>query len=182
MWYSNYMKNKKIIAISGTHGTGKSRLAYDITSKLRDLGFNTVVLDEIARTCPFSINQSADFRSQSWLINKQLTTELEMIDRFDYIVTDRAVLDPYAYGKSLHMPGMDNYLPIVRDHINTYYRKSYLIEPVSFNYQVDDGVRDMDPEFRMRVHENLLTGYRMCGINYQLVFNVMEIYRDLFTL
>jgi len=173
---------KKIIAFSSTHGTGKTVASYDTCTMLKKLGKNVIVHDELARICPFPINQGAQHKSQSWLITKQISSELELIDKFDYIVTDRTVLDPYAYGKALRMPYIEDYLPAIKNHINNYCYKIYVPEPTAFDYQIDDGVRDLDKEFRQLVFEEIISGYNKCGIEYLLITSMVDVWNDLFTL
>lgn len=52
------------IALIGTHGTGKTTLAYDIISKLKKKGIDADFLGEVARICPFPINEQTTKKSQ----------------------------------------------------------------------------------------------------------------------
>lgn len=44
------------IAIVGTHGIGKTTLAYQIACEAKKKGKNATVINEIARRCPFPLN------------------------------------------------------------------------------------------------------------------------------
>ena len=72
--------NKRIIAISACQGTGKTNLSYELAGFLKKLGKNTVLINELARECPFPINQVADERTQTWISVKQVLKELELIN------------------------------------------------------------------------------------------------------
>ena len=54
------------IGISGTHGTGKSFLVYELANKYK-LDYpnkEITVITEVARQCPFEINQGASLQAQ----------------------------------------------------------------------------------------------------------------------
>ena len=54
------------IGISGTHGTGKSFLVYELANKYK-LDYpnkEVTVITEVARQCPFEINQGASLQAQ----------------------------------------------------------------------------------------------------------------------
>ncbi len=59
----------KIIAFSGTHGTGKTtsvfKLAYEL--KMENPTLKIGVLQETARTCPHPINKDTTPQAQSWI-------------------------------------------------------------------------------------------------------------------
>ena len=66
------------IALIGTHGTGKTTIVHEIVSKLKKRGFDVDFLGEIARQCPFPINEKTTKKSQIWMILKQITSEMEI--------------------------------------------------------------------------------------------------------
>ena len=173
---------KKIIAISGTYGCGKSSLAYSLCSFLKKQGKNVVVLNELARECPFDINQEAGDQTQVWLSCKQVTKELEYLygHGYEYVIADRSVLDSYCYGLSLNSTNhifneLQNYLAA---HIKKYYYKLYLLEPRAFNFNIEDGVRDTDENFRLTVHENLQKTFDEVGIEYKLIFDDVSVFLE----
>lgn len=171
--------SKNLISFSGSHGCGKTTSAYSLCTKLKMAGKNVLVLDEFARTCPFEINQNSGTKTQRWLITKQMCSELELIDKFEYVITDRTVMDPYAYAITLGQDWIECYMPAIENHIKTYCYKIYIPEPTAFNYQIDDGTRDLDPEFRAKVFENILTSYNKCGIDYTIISDLSDVYHDL---
>jgi len=175
--------NKNIIAISGTQGTGKSYLAYRLCTYLRKLGNNVIVFDELARECPFPINKEADDVTQIWLATTQVARELEKIDKYDYIVVDRSVLDSFAYGlylASSHNDVIFSYLKeyLVR-HIKKYYLRLYLLDPIAFNFNIEDGVRDTDPVFRIAVHNILVDLYTASNIDFKIILDEFEVFSDI---
>jgi thymidylate kinase len=170
--------SKKIIAISGTHGTGKTTVAYSLCSIMKKKGHNVVVMDELAREAPFDINRAAGDKTQIWLCCKQITKELEYSEHYEYIITDRSVLDAYAYGLTLTkndwiFKHLENYLVA---HIKTYYKSLFLLDPSAFTFNVEDGVRDTDPDFRLMVHNTLEDLFKKHNIEYHHTFNTVDVF------
>jgi len=173
---------KKIIAISSTHGTGKTFLAYNLCIFLKKQGKNVIVLDELARESPFTINTGADDNTQVWLQCKQVVRELELMDKYEYVITDRSVLDAFCYGKVLDKPGTHwtyTYLEkFLVEHIKKYYHKLYLLDIDHFNYNVEDGVRDTDETFRRNVFNQLVNTFTDNALECSLIRNDSDIYSD----
>ena len=177
---------KKIIAFSGTHGSGKSSSAYLLAGKMKLAGKNVIVLDELARRCPFEINQDPDERTQIWLITKQITEELELIDGVDYLIVDRGIADSFCYdkvvSKSVDSAVMcDSLFSYILQHIGKHYLVVYVPDKDSFNFQIDDGVRDLETEFRDKVYYTVTTLYKRYEhiIPYKIIHSVEEVYEDL---
>lgn len=172
---------RKVIAFSGTHGTGKSSVAYDLAAKLKVAGKNVVVCDELARECPLPINQEAGELTQHWIIASQMRREIKLMSRYGIVVSDRSVIDALAYGTILKVMD-DSWGHVLRKYINTYYIGVYLLDPEVFNYHVPDGVRDMDTSFRMAVHNQLITLYETFNISYTYISSreyLNEVYNKL---
>ena len=89
------------IAIIGSHGTGKTTLAYGLTAALKRKYKSVTLVPEAASTCPLVINEHASMESQSWILSKQLCNEIEAQDKYDVVICDRSVIDSYAYSLSL---------------------------------------------------------------------------------
>ena len=160
---------------------GKTTIVYGIATFLKKLGKNVAVINELARECPFPINQEADDRTQSWIANKQLTKEFEKMDRYDYLVVDRSVLDPICYSLFLGKPEWVSLLQTdyLVAHVKTYYKKLYLLDPVLFDWNIKDGIRDTDTVFRNGVHDQMLNLFEKHQLPYKLIHSSEEIYSDL---
>jgi len=172
---------KKIIAISATHGCGKTTIVYGVATFLKKLGKNVAVINELARECPFPINQEADDRTQSWIISKQLTKEFEKMDKYEYLVVDRSVLDPICYSLSIGKPEQHSLLQTdyLVAHVKMYYKKLYLLDPTLFAWNVVDNVRDNDEKFRKSIHIQMLDLFEKQKLPYKLIRSTEEIYSDL---
>ena len=162
---------KNIIAVSATQGCGKTTVIYGMATFLKKLGKNVAVINELARECPFPINQVADDRTQAWIATKQMTKEFEKMDRYDYLLVDRSVLDPICYSKVINKSESISLLltDYLAEHIRTYYNRLYLLDPILFDWNVVDNVRDNDENFRSSVHETMYNLFEDLKLPYKLI-------------
>ena len=105
------MLDKKIIKIAliGTHRTGKTTQAYDLIAQLRKNDLDAEILKEVARDCPYPVNEEATEEAQKWIIFTQMTREIELKRQIEIntknqgalkcnaIVGDRSALDSLIY-------------------------------------------------------------------------------------
>ncbi len=85
------------LALVGTHGVNKTTIAYELAGALKRRGKTVELLTEIARECPFPLNERATREAFIWIITRQIQLEIEKSPRADVLVCDRSVLDNYAY-------------------------------------------------------------------------------------
>ena len=90
------------VALVGTHGVGKTTIAYELGGAIKRRGKRVELLTEIARECPFALNDSASREAHQWIIARQVQLEIEKSLRADVLVCDRAVLDNFAYYARLY--------------------------------------------------------------------------------
>ena len=85
------------VALVGTHGVNKTTIAYELAGALKRRGRTVELITEIARDCPFPLNERATREAFQWIIARQIQLEIEKTPRADVLVCDRAVLDNFAY-------------------------------------------------------------------------------------
>jgi thymidylate kinase len=85
------------VALVGTHGVNKTTIAYELAGVLKRNGRTVELLTEIARECPFPLNEQATREAYQWIIARQVQLEIEKAPRADVLVCDRSVLDNFAY-------------------------------------------------------------------------------------
>jgi len=85
------------VALVGTHGVNKTTIAYELAGTLKRKAVTVELLTEIARECPFPLNESATRQAYQWIIARQIQMEIEKAPRADVLVCDRSVLDNFAY-------------------------------------------------------------------------------------
>ena len=161
-----------IIAISGSHGTGKTTFVYKKYEEMKtnNPSNNVGILLEVARKCPFSIfskdNNVITKESQLWIYSEQFSTELMMSNSYDYIISDRSIIDIIAYTMEIDNANdiVDGMIKSIKWYINKYYNKIYFMTIRNNNQLIDDGVRNLDVEFRQRIEDRMLYLYKLLGI------------------
>lgn len=145
------------LALIGTHGVGKTTLAYDVCALLKKQGQNVELVTEVARRCPFPVNEATTLEAQLWILHAQIAAELEAALRAPTVLCDRSVLDNYCYlvNKCGRQPALERWLerwlegynllvgvPLVRESI---YAEGFRQPPLS------DGFRATDRAFQQRI-------------------------------
>ncbi len=141
------------IAFIGTHGVGKTTLAYELCNELKKQSLDVGFIDEIARRCPFPINEATSLEAQTWILATTIARELELSKIYPNIICDRSVLDNYVYlqHKFGHIPELHR--------LASYWVRTYdLLFKVPFTrkYLNPDGVRSTDLEFQEAIEKELL--------------------------
>jgi nicotinamide riboside kinase len=151
-WLAAGDENLKL-ALIGTHGVGKTTLAYELCSLLKKSHHNVELVTEVARQSPFPVNAATTMDGQLWILHAQIAAELAAGRRAPHVVTDRAVLDNYCYlvNKFGRQPQLETWL--------AWWMNSYDVligvPPVAAEIPAD-GFRSEDRTFQQRIHELLL--------------------------
>lgn len=141
------------IAVIGSHGVRKSTAVAGLAATCGRLGFRVATLGEVIRTSPLGHNEAATPSAQLWVIATQIAREIEIRADVDVLVTDRSVVDNYAYYR--RAAGDDDPFgvePLVGRWAAGYVRHLRLLPDVPL---VDDGFRSPAPAFRDEI-ERLL--------------------------
>jgi thymidylate kinase len=141
------------LALIGTHGVGKTTLAYEVCSLLKKSHHNVELVAEVARQSPFPVNAETTLEGQLWILHSQIAAELEAAPRAPVVITDRAVLDNYCYlvNKFGRQPRLEAWLAW---WMATY---SLLIGVLIVEEGIPrDGFRSEDRAFQLRIHELLI--------------------------
>jgi thymidylate kinase len=141
------------LALIGTHGVGKTTLAYEICSLLKKAGQNVELVTEVARQSHFPVNAATTLEGQLWILHAQIAAELEAARRAPHVITDRAVLDNYCYlvNKFGRQPQLEAWLAWWMDT----YSLLVGVPPIEGGIQ-PDGFRSEDRAFQQRIHELLV--------------------------
>jgi thymidylate kinase len=139
------------IAFIGSHGVGKTTLAFGLAARLKARDVSLDIVHEVARRCPLPINEETSVAAQSWILHTQVAEELVASARYPTVLCDRSVLDNYVY--LLLAAGPRAPLEAVLDAwLPTY---SLLVHvPITGRLQ-PDGIRAADPAFQQLVEERL---------------------------
>ena len=137
------------LALIGTHGVGKTTLAYEICSLLKKAHHNVELVTEVARQSPFPVNAATTIEGQLWILHAQIAAELDAARRAPNVITDRAVLDNYCYlvNKFGRQPQLESWLAWWMD------THSILIGVPPVETEIPaDGFRSEDRAFQQRIH------------------------------
>jgi len=161
------LKTTKKIAVSGSHGVGKTTLVKAILYFLKKDGYIVDEVTEVAREARrkgFSLNELATYDTQMWIVHRQICRELEEIqDNPDFLVCDRSIMDNCAYTHYLKLQKiitkeqLKSIIRIMKWWIPTY-DTIFLVSPIPRTRIEDDGVRSTDKKFQWRIH-NILQRY-----------------------
>ena len=136
------------LALIGTHGVGKTTLAFETCSLLTKSNYNVDLVTEIARKSPFPVNAATTLEGQLWILHAQIAAELEAAQRAPNVICDRAVLDNYCYlvNKFGRQPQLEPWL--------TWWMDTYSIligVPAYAEGITPDGFRSEDRAFQRRI-------------------------------
>jgi hypothetical protein len=85
------------LAVIGTHGVGKTTLAYEICSLLKKADHNVELVSDVARRSHFALDEGTTLDAHLWLVHTQIARELDAASRAPHLICDRAALDNYSY-------------------------------------------------------------------------------------
>ncbi|WP_199564990.1 AAA family ATPase [Spongiactinospora rosea] len=101
-----------MIAVEGTHASGKTTLVHALTSTLREHGINAACTGEPARSSPFIEDivihgrGGFDLAAEVDLFGAQLTTQLRAARHHTVLITDKTLFNVVAYARLL-LPAAD---------------------------------------------------------------------------
>ncbi len=88
------------IGIAGTHSTGKTTILEFVAQGIRNAGFTTTRVSDLASTAReagFPILRDHTFESTLWIMARGICEELEAALKFDVVLVDRPVPDALGY-------------------------------------------------------------------------------------
>lgn len=141
------------IAFIGSHSVRKTNAVHSFAGAVGRRGLSVEVGREVIRFNPLGLNEGSTPESQLWVIMAQIQQELELRTRADVLVTDRAVVDNFAY--FLRATGGEDPFdvkPLIRRWSETYDLFVRLLPDVPLKV---DGVRSVNQKFRDEIEKIL---------------------------
>ena len=137
------------IAFIGSHGIRKTSAVLAFAATAQRAGCSVDLGREVVRDNPLGINESATGEAQLWVLVSQIRQELELARKANILVTDRGVMDNFAYYLR-SCGGEDRYAvePLVRRWSATYDLVVRLLPDIEL---AADGVRSTNDAFRDEV-------------------------------
>lgn len=147
------MSRSAKIAFIGSHSVRKTNAVHSFAGAVGRSGRSVEVGREVVRFNPLGLNEGASAEAQLWVLVTQIQQELELADRCDVLVTDRAVVDNYAYFLRV-TDGADPFgvEALVRRWASTNDLFVRLLPDVALQA---DGVRSVNDAFRQEIEEIL---------------------------
>lgn len=168
------------IAIAGTHGVGKTSLAYALMNSLA--GFQVTLNSQLARTLiknGYPLGRDATAESYVQYIVAQLRAE-QFCEPCDLFISDRTLLDPLAYAITNHRSSPNLTVP---ESIIELLRVTWLLEmqqyalyvfvPIEFDMPID-GVRPEGKDYRKKVEDQILLLLNEYNVNYITVSGTLD--------
>lgn len=138
----------KKIAVTGTHGAGKTTLAFKLAVHYKQQGYNVKVVQEVARSCPFPLNESMTKETALWIYHTHIQKELEAARTHDVVICDRTFYDSFVYAKCNNLKLVHTEQHALQN-LEDSYNKIFLIRP---DLPIkEDGVRSVDYEFQKKI-------------------------------
>jgi len=137
------------IAFIGSHSVRKTNAVHSFAGAVGRTGRSVEVGREVVRFNPLGLNEGATPEAQLWVLMTQIQQELELRRRAEVLVTDRAVVDNFAYFLRV-TGGVDPFdvEPLVRRWSRTYDLFVRLYPDVAL---LPDGVRSTNDAFREEI-------------------------------
>lgn len=184
------------LAVVGAHGVGKTTLCDALEEALQNK-LRVGRVSEVARQCPYGINNQMSYDSAVWVVCTQTLLEMQEGRRAEVLICDRSVYDPMAYLK-VFGPKREAIDSVTEADLRTnYVGLLQFVEGQMFTYDavvfisrggkkiVADGVRDTDSEKQrliQKVYEEFLVDFRelqdLEDVRYPLFLDVQS--NDLF--
>ncbi len=164
------------IAITGTHGTGKTTLSYYLAGYYKSLGKSVKIIQEVTRSCPFPINQRMTIEAAKWIYLEHTKKELEA-SKNQVIIGDRSVYDSFAYSDYFKFTDDEFLLKLKKmaiDQLSSYDKLIFVRPDLPIH---EDGVRCSDNEFQKGVDsifEKNLKNKRCIEINSSQIFDMEQ--------
>ncbi len=167
------------IAFVGSHGIRKTTAAHAFVGALQRAGRSVEYGREVVRDNPLGINETATGEAQLWVLVSQVRQELELAPKAEALVTDRGVVDNFAYYlRACGMVDRFSIEPFVRAWSATYDLVVRLLPDIALR---PDGVRSTSDAFRDeieaildRILPEFLGPERLVAIRASEVSDVMD--------
>ena len=141
------------IAFIGSHSVRKTNAVHSFAGAVGRSGRSVEVGREVIRFNPLGLNEGATAEAQLWVLMAQVQQELELRSGAEVVVTDRAVIDNFAYFLRA-TGGEDPYdvTPFVARWSETYDLYVRIRPDVPLR---TDGVRSTSERFRREIEQIL---------------------------
>ena len=171
----------KRIAITGTHGVGKTSLAYALFDKFTELNIKASLNTKLARSLiekGYPLGKEATSESYIQYIISQLRAE-QTAEKCDVFISDRTLLDPLSYSivnqKYINSTVPDDIIKLLESVwlLESIQYDLYVLVPIEFEMPIDD-IRPVDKKYRERIETQIASILSDYCINYITVSGTID--------
>lgn len=171
----------KRIAITGTHGVGKTSLAKTLVKKFTQVDLKTILNSQVARTLiksGYPLGKEATSESYIQYIISQLYAE-RCAKECDIFISDRTLLDPLAYAivnrEYVCSVVPDNIIKLLDSvwQLELSQYDLYVLVPIEFE-MLKDNVRPVDEKYRERIESQIEFLLNKYLVNHIIVSGTIE--------
>lgn len=176
----------KLFIFTGAQGTGKTTILNEVVSEYKDMEVITNVVRNLYNSGDIKINKKGNGKTQQLIYD---TLKLKYIDYLynscyeDFntgCICDRSLVDVVAYTKYLYEQGKaskKSYEEQLKDlkEWAIYHRCGckHVYIPIEFPAK-EDGIRDIDEEYRREIDSNIKWLLQECEIDYYILEGSIE--------
>lgn len=143
------------VIVTGVFSTGKTTLVNILEPALAARGLSVLRLDDVARTCPFPLNEGQTDEASTWLATTQVSRELDATAASpDVVLCDRGVLDVLAHQEDLRANGRGGLLETMRPFLERWCGTYGVVLASRLDLSIppeDDGLRVADAAYQERL-------------------------------
>lgn len=108
----------KVINLMGAPGTGKSTIASELFAKMKWQGYDVELVSEYAKELVWE-ERNETFKNELYLFSKQHHRMFRLLDKVEYIITDRPLILSLFYGNK-YGGITEGFNQIVKDEIERF--------------------------------------------------------------
>jgi DNA polymerase III delta prime subunit len=139
-----------LISFSGFQSTGKTTATYALAKELKQRHKSTNLWTDIPRRCPLKINEEGRSDTQFWILSSMIKETLELLNIYDFVISDRTPLDCVAYEMATHELRTGNDTITDKALALYHYAKAFLQEQQAEIIWVEKGYNFVDERGRSK--------------------------------
>jgi predicted ATPase len=175
----------RLFTFTGAQGTGKTTILNEVIKEYKDMETVTNVVRSLHND-GVKINKKGNGKTQQLIYDTLKRKYIDYLYNSSYedfntgCICDRSLVDVVAYTKYLYERGKaskSSYEEQLKDlkewAIYHRYGCLYIYIPIEFPV-VEDGVRDVDEEYRAEIDKNIIWLLQECGFDYYILEGSVE--------
>lgn len=173
----------RLFTFTGAQGVGKTTILNEIIKEYKDMEIITNVVRRLHNDDQIRINKKGNGKTQQLIYDTLKKEYIQYLYNSDFntnCISDRSLVDVVAYTKYLYERGKaskNSYEEQLKDLKEwAIYHKhgcKHIYIPIEFP-AVEDGIRDVDEEYRIEIDNNIKWLLQECEIDYYILEGTIE--------